>query len=192
MIKKLLFVLAIFGLMSVPALAETTKEVTVVNTPDVNVANTPDVNVVNTLDVNIANQDPIPVIDIGNSATQSVTWTDSVEMANNAYGVIIFSIPSGKILVIEHVTSEIIGQGSLCGLYANLSIGSGGLVPVGVGSYFNSTGPGLTSVPRYVISQPMRVYVENSQVGVQAFRCGDTNVSATLRSTISGYLVDSE
>lgn len=135
---------------------------------------------------------PVPVYEVYKPQTEPVTWGDTVSMGSNAYGVTIFSIPSGKILVVEHVTVELMGNGYLCGLYANLSVGNGLLVPVGVGTYFNSTGTGLSAVPRYTISKPMRVYVDNHQVAVQAFRCGDTSSSATIRTSVSGYLIDAE
>jgi len=100
-----------------------------------------------------------------------------------------FTVPTGKRLVIEHISANTTGpsgQKFIAGLTSEVT-GGGGLTWLVLqfqGTFPLSTGP----VDVFTLSQSMRVYTESPPVFIVTRT--DITGSATADATISGYLVN--
>jgi hypothetical protein len=187
--------------------APATTNVNVVNTPNVNVVNNPGVTVLNsptvqsqqsgTWDVGITGS---PTVTVGNTSANPVPVVASPPSpfqeevilvfnngSNSANGG--FSVPTGKRLVIEHVsaTAALAEGQQLTGTRIDtLQVGGGSQKGHYFVASFQANVPGIGDY--YAISQETRLYAIGT-VPVNAFRNGTTG-TAQMNISVSGYLVD--
>ena len=198
------------GLLSQAAIGQgpptpPTEDVNVINTPDVSVINTPNVSVTNTPNVNILNE-PVDVNVVNNASPVSVP-TEPFQIGLSGSFVAgspslteqtgfpdsnVFTVPSGKRLVIEHVsinTSIPIGQsGATITLRVTTDVGKQSLNHRFVMTkQFEITG----LEDRWTASQPIKLYAgPNTDVVLAGQRSVlESTLEGAALLSISGFLV---
>ena len=180
------------------ATAQGTQNVNVINTPNVNVVNTPGVNVANTPNVTIANSPEVKVTntpavrDADNPARQPLEAGSNCTVIDQSGGcsATVYTVPSGKRLVIEFVTmnARVPSSGSVAQLTIRTAADRTYFLP--------QTAPGVDYLGEQEnsarLAQQVRIYVEP---GMSVVMKGRHNLAAPAQSaafdfTLSGYLVD--
>ena len=191
----LIFTVALGFLTSSPAPAQSSVPVTVVNTTAspvptaavgttlVAIRGTPTVTVGNSL------TSPVQVHNVNDATTpfeeRLVFNIDPGNQQNHGS----FAVPTGKRLVIEHISANTTGpsgQKFIAGLTTEVTGGGGlnWLVLQFQGTFPLGTGP----VDVFTLSQSMHVYTESPPIFIVTRT--DITGSATADATISGYLVN--
>jgi hypothetical protein len=170
-------------------------DVNVVNTPGVNVTNTPNVNVANAPNVKVTNTPTVR--DADNPVRQPVEAQTSCTVTDllGTCSATIFTVPSGKRLVIEFVTMN--GHLPTSGEVAQLIIQTTG-VGANRAYFLPLTAPAVDFFSEQNISAPLaqqvRIYAEE---GTSIVMKGRHNLPAPAMSgsfsfSLSGYLVDKQ
>jgi len=198
----------------VPVQAQGTTDVagsvSVTNTPNVNVANTPSVNVANTPNVNVANT---PSVNIANTPTVTLSGNSQVILTNGLgtapllvrdadhparrifqhsgpAGNDSFTVPDGKVLVIEWVSFDTPNTNNLGGaqvLYQIRNVAGG---QSGLFSYKSDAPSSAASSLDFVANQQVRIYCDPGSTVSVTSRVPFSNNNAVGGYTISGYVVD--
>jgi hypothetical protein len=195
------------GTPGVNAAQAGTWNVAINSMPDVNVANSPDVGAIQrgnwtvdlgapvSLDRGVEGV-PLFVRDADRPDRQPFHANGAIFFGNNQGGEVFFSVPFGKVLVIEHVSVEAdlpIGQQAF--VYVDvfdpggLRVGRHSMALTNLGTFASFGGNSTT----LVASQPIRMYAphgnnNNPTVRIAIIRSGPGN--ASFGAGISGYLVD--
>jgi hypothetical protein len=184
----------------IPTLAQGTTtiagNVSVTNTPTVNLASGASVNVTNTPTVNLASgasiginnttANPVLVRSVDDAVRQIFQKQVDLIWADGTYGQnTFFSVPSGKRLVIEHVSAIAHDLGQHPTMFRVTTFAGGQQV-----IHFLVSSSQGESGRQFVASQQMRIYADpGTGVVVGADREFNTG-TGTATISVSGYLVD--
>ena len=165
------------------ALAQSKPTVTVIN-PVSNPVNTLITNPV--VPVEVSNADPIPV-SLGEAETVQVNCQANTTAGELGAACSVFTVPAGKRLVVDHVSLNLPGTAvdSIFGVQLSIFPAAGG------SSLFRHFLFGdRYPTGGYVVSQPIRMYVEADQQIVAGFGRTDTASEMSGTFALSGHLVD--
>ena len=150
-----------------------------------------------TRDVNIANT-PLPIRDVDNPARQPIQVETFVNIVNVGTNAVLFTVPSGKRLVVEHFSSELgIATGTSVNRYL-LAVANDPAQP-GLTAFAHFIPPAFhapcgtcaAGTDEWVASQPIRMYVDAGKtLVVNVTLSGFPGPSAPAFFSASGYLVD--
>jgi len=151
-----------------------------------------------TQDVNIANT-PLPTRDVDNPARQPIQVFASQSIVSSVASAVVFTVPPGKRLVVEHFSSEVgVPTGTVVNAYG-LAVTDP--AQPGFASFEHFVPPAFHSPcancvagsDLWVTSQPIRLYVDAGKtLRIAVSVNGATGNSAFVFFSASGYLVDAQ